>query len=115
MVVVLYVHIMCIYIRTVSVPVSVCDEIDGAAAAAKRKTRNDSVLSRYINQTLAMFLIPFQQSRVERFSDGEGSSAVPRAIVDVFPSLLFFFSFFLVQYNNVILLHTRREIIMYIY
>lgn len=37
-----------------------CDEIDGAAAA-KRKTRNDSVLSQYINQTLAMFLISFQQ------------------------------------------------------
>lgn len=29
--------------------------------AAKRKTRNDSVLSQYINQTLAMFLISFQQ------------------------------------------------------
>jgi len=38
------------------------DEIDGAAAAAKRKTRNDSVLSQYINQTLTMFLISFQQS-----------------------------------------------------
>jgi len=34
------------------------DEIDGAAAAAaKRKTRNYSVLSRYINLILTMFLI----------------------------------------------------------
>lgn len=39
---------------------NVCDEIDGVAAA-KRKTRNDSVLSQYINQILAMFLISFQQ------------------------------------------------------
>lgn len=38
------------------------DEIDGAMVAAKRKTRNDSVLSQYINQTLTMFLISFQKS-----------------------------------------------------
>lgn len=38
------------------------DEIDGATVVAKRKTRNDSVLSQYINQTLTMFLISFQQT-----------------------------------------------------
>jgi hypothetical protein len=50
---------VCVCVR-VCVPAR--DEIDGAAVAAKRKTRNDSVLSQYINQTLTMFLISFQQS-----------------------------------------------------
>jgi len=55
-------HKVCIVSMCVCVCVPARDEIDGAAAAAKRKTRNDSVLSQYINQTLIMFLISFQQS-----------------------------------------------------